>query len=242
VRIGEVEVRYLSHVSFLFTSPGGKTVLTDPLFADGFPWEGARERYLSPPEVDVTDITACDTVFVSHVHGDHCDVDALSAIQKNTGAPILAPAEVLEAIAHAGGNSGLLVEVVEGGTCELGDFALTTFAGYDGSLDEQGRPNKFSLVIECGATRLFYSGDCHEIPPAVRGTEFDAMFCWPHTTDERLKALCADVDAKRFVIMHCDRFEPGNFLCNLDPIEQKRRVEGLVPGIEVVVPERATSL
>jgi L-ascorbate metabolism protein UlaG (beta-lactamase superfamily) len=242
VRIGVFQIDFLGHVCFRFRSPAGRVVLTDPMFAEGFQWEGHRERYLSPPAVKVEAIRECDAVFVSHIHGDHCDVPSLRSIQERTGAAALAPAEVLEALAKAGAAPASLIEAAEGKRTPIGDVALSTFGGYDDSRDARGRPNKFSLLLECGGTRLFYSGDCHQAPPGVRGMSVDAMFCWPHLDDEKLKALCRDVRARTFVVMHCDRFEPGDFLCNLDPDEQKRRVERLVPGIEVIAPERTRTL
>ena len=38
--------------------------------------------------------------------------------------------------------------------------------------------------------------------------------------------------------MHGDRFEPGDFLCNMDYSEQKARLEKLLPDVEVIIPER----
>jgi len=242
VKIGQIQVDFLAHVCFRFRSPGRHIVLTDPLFADGFEWEGHRERYLSPPKVPIKSIAACDVIFVSHIHGDHFDPDAVMAIQDRTGAEVLAPAEVLEALQERGADVGLLVEAGDGTSLEYGDMMLSTFAGYDNSLDERGRANKFSLVLECGDTRIFYSGDCHELPPRVRGAKVDAMFCWPHTDDERLKALARGLQAERFVLMHCDRFEPGDFLCNRNLRKEKTRLERLLPGMKVVAPLRATRL
>jgi len=56
MQIGEFTVSYLSHVSFLFASPQGTTILTDPLFAKMFMWQGHIEFYLSPPDISPKDI------------------------------------------------------------------------------------------------------------------------------------------------------------------------------------------
>jgi L-ascorbate metabolism protein UlaG (beta-lactamase superfamily) len=242
VHISDIRVDYLAHVCFRFVSPTGSVVFTDPFFADGFPWEGHWERYLSPPDVDLADISRCDAIFISHIHGDHCDPQAVTAIHRRTGCRVVAPADVLELLAQKGADPSLLCEAKEGARFTFGDVALTTYCGYDDSFDARGRPNKFSLVIECGPARLFYSGDCHALPPGVRGMEVDAMFCWPHPDEATLKALCSGLRARKFVLMHCDRFEPGAFFCNQDFEAQKRRVESLVPGISVIAPERATVL
>lgn len=242
MKIGEIEFLYLAHASFLFRTPQGKTLLTDPFFAGGFEWHGRWEKHLSPPELGVRDVRECDVIFVSHSHGDHFDPDAILSIQERTEARVLAAGEILEVLRKKGADVSRLVEATEGACHGLGDLAVRTYAGYDDSYDRLGRPNKFSLLIETGPTRLFYSGDCHELPPAVRGMSVAAMFCWPHTDAARLEALCRGISASRFVIMHCDRFEPGDFLCNKDVQAEKRRIETIVPGIEVVVPERHSAL
>ena len=117
-------------------------------------------------------------------------------------------------------------------------LVLHTYGGYDRAYDRFGRPNKFSALIEGEGTSLFYSGDCHELPPMVLGARVDAMFCWPHPDDEALVKLCRGLHPRQFVLMHGDRFEPGEFICNLDMQQQKKRLEALVPGMEVVIPER----
>ncbi|MBN1672049.1 MAG: MBL fold metallo-hydrolase [Kiritimatiellae bacterium] len=242
MQIQDVDVTYLSHVCFRFKSPRGKTLITDPMYAPEFPWEGHIEKYLSPPAVPVADIRACDAVFVSHIHGDHFDPDAVLTIQKNTGAKVIAPPDVLDKLRAKGADKALLFQATDGAAFAFGDLRVRTFGGYDNSFDEHRRCNKFAILIDVGHTSLFYSGDCHELPPGVRGTEVDALFSWPQNTPELHRAFCADIKAKRFVIMHCDRFAPGDFLCNMDPEDQKRRLDGLVPGLEIVVPVRAETL
>ena len=64
MRIGTIDIDYLGHVCFLFRSTQGNILITDPFFADGFQWNGHFEKYLTPPDVSVSDITECDAVFV----------------------------------------------------------------------------------------------------------------------------------------------------------------------------------
>lgn len=238
MKIDAIDVSYVGHVCFCFCSPGGAVLLTDPLFASGFMWEGHREDYLSPPAVSLKGLGRCDCVFVTHEHGDHFDPEAVLTVLDRTDAHVVAPAEVLETLAREGAESGRFLEAREGDGFTFGDLRLSTYCGYDDSFDPQGRPNKFSAIIESGAARLFYSGDCHDIPPALKGTEVDAMLCWPHTDPLRLEALCAGLKAQRFVIMHCDRFAPGDFMCNMDPEKEAKRVRRAAPSMEVIAPER----
>ena len=238
MRFGSVEVDFISHVSFLFRSPGGAVVLTDPLFSGAFEWQGHIEQYLSPPPFPPEDVARCSALFISHVHGDHYDPEAVRAIRRRTGCRVLAPAEVIEDLAEQGEAAEGLMAVEEGRELAEGDFALTPMAGYDGSEDAAGRPNKFSLLLGCGGTELFYSGDCHNPPPALRGREVEAVFLWPHPDEEKVAAFAEAVRFRFWVLMHGDRFAPGDFLCNLDLEAERRRIQSLVPGVDVVVPER----
>jgi len=242
LRIGAFDVRYVSHVCFLFTSPGGNVVLTDPLFAEGFEWKGKVEKYLSPPEIAVGDITRCDAVFVSHIHGDHYDPDTIKTLVNNTAATVWAPPDVTEDLAGRGVTPERLVPLAEGASLSAGDVEATAYAGYDNSFDEEGRANKFSLLLQADGTRIFYSGDCHDPPPAMSGQEVDATFAWPHPDDGKLAGFCRAFKMPQYVLMHGDKFEPGDFFCNFDYAAEKRRVEAVLPNVEVVVPERVRSI
>lgn len=238
MRIGDFTVSYISHVSFLFRSPRGTVILTDPLFAKGFMWNGHFESYLSPPYISLEEITLCDAISVSHIHGDHCDHEAIKNIHGRTNARILAPDDVLESLQTVGIPDEYLVHIEDGVEVDIGDVGLVPLSGYDNSSDEKERPNKFSTIIKTDATSIFYSGDCHEIPPGLRGRSLDAVFLWPHPDDERLVQFGENVDFSKFVLMHGDRFDPGDFLCNMDYSEQKTRVERLLPDVEVIIPKR----
>jgi L-ascorbate metabolism protein UlaG (beta-lactamase superfamily) len=240
MEFGPIHSTYFGHVTFLFRAHRGGTLLADPFWADGFDWAGHREKRLTPPAASVEAVETCDAIFVSHIHGDHFDPEAIENIHRRTGTKVIAAAEVLEALAARGLPQADLLEAGEGREFTFGELKLTTHCGYDGSFDSRGRPNKFSLTIACKRTQLLYSGDCHSLPPAVRGQRFDALFCWA-PDDAELDDLVGGIRFKQFVLMHTDRFEPGAFLCNQDPAEQKRRLEARYPGIRVVVPERAGS-
>ncbi len=239
MKIGNFDIDYISHVSFLFQSQKGTVILTDVLFAEGFEWAGHFERYLSPPDISLQDIKKCDAIFVSHIHGDHYDPDAIKDIHERTKCVILAPDDVLESLNSLGISEDYLRHISDGKEMTLKDVTLTTLAGYDNSHDNEKRPNKFSLLISDGQTRLFYSGDCHEVPPKLKGQNVDAIFYWPHPVDEKLMQFSNSFEFRKFVMMHGDRFEPGDFFCNMDYDEQKRRLEKMLPDVEIIIPERA---
>ncbi len=236
--IGGFAVEFMAHVFFRFRSPGGRVLLTDPLYAEKFFFEGHGERYLSPPAVPVESLRQADAVFVSHLHGDHCDTGTLLAIQRQTGARIVGPPEVLETLRDKGAAAGALDEAWEGRALTWGDLTLRTLAGYDRSRDGKGRENKFSAVIESGDTRLFYAGDCNNVPPAAKGLAVEAVFFWPHPKGDKVAAICQSFSCRRLVLMHGDRFEPGQFFCNYDLAREKERLQPFLPGWEIIVPPR----
>ena len=238
MRFDDVEVHHISHVSFIFRSPGGAVLVTDPLFAGAFEWQGHIEQYLSPPAFPPEHITRCDAIFISHIHGDHYDPDAVSRIRRQTACRVLAPHEVVEDLLERDESAEGLMSLEDGKDISEADLIVTPMAGYDESLDSEGRPNKFSALIRCGETQLFYSGDCHNPPPALRGRGVEAIFLWPHPDEEKIRAFADAVRFDAWVLMHGDRFEPGDFLCNLDLAEELRRVQKLVPHADVIVPTR----
>lgn len=136
-----------------------------------------------------------------------------------------------------------LVAANEGERFEFSDLEVSVFCGYDDSFDKKGRPNKFSLVLENASTAFFYSGDCHSLPPAVLGRRFNAIFCWSMCDNEtKIRGLCEDIKTSKFVMMHGDRFEPGNFFCNRDMEKDKNIMQKLFPDLEIIIPNRISKL
>ncbi|HUT33510.1 MAG TPA: MBL fold metallo-hydrolase [Planctomycetota bacterium] len=238
LRFHDIQAHFLAHVAFLFRSRAGTVLLTDPMFAGAFEWQGHIEQYLSPPAFPPEAIAKCDLLFVSHIHGDHYDPDAIARIRRTTGCRVLGPPEVVDDLCERGEAADGLVALADGQVVTEGDLSLTAMAGYDDSADARGRPNKFSALITCGETTLFYGGDCHEVPPALRGRQVSALFWWPHDHEATIGAFAEAVRFPVWVLMHGDRFHPGSFLCNLDLAAERRRVQPLVPHADVIVPKR----
>jgi len=237
LQIGELRIAFLSHTTFLFGLPDGTVLLTDPYFCGEFEWEGHTERHMQRPDVRPDAIARCSAIFVSHIHGDHCDPAAIRLIASRTGARVLAPHDVLEQPALGSLRQESLCPLHDGQSIQIGSLALEILGGYDDSFDARGRMNKFSLLLEHGATRLWFSGDCHALPPSLPGRTLDAIFCW--TYPDLLAALQGMKPLpRRLVMMHHDLHVPGDFWCNRDPRQDAHVVSQHLPGVEVLVPDR----
>jgi L-ascorbate metabolism protein UlaG (beta-lactamase superfamily) len=250
MKIGGMNIGFVTHTSFLFGSAGGAVILTEPYFLGGYvnpppKRQGQnlthifrRELHLQRPDVQPEYVTQCDAIFISHIHTDHCDLEATRLIVNRTEARVFAAPDILDQLAALGTPVERLVEATDGGVLAVKDLRLTALGGYDDSFDEKGRMNKFSLLVEDGGTTLWQSGDCHNLPPALNGNALDAVFCWtiPNTL-ERIAGL--NPPPERFVVMHCDQHEPGQFWCKLNPEQQAEVVRAALPdSVEVIVPDR----
>jgi hypothetical protein len=240
MQIGCVDIGFVGHVTFLFRSPGGTVLLTDPYFNGSFPWEHGTETHLQRSDVRPASITTCDAIFVSHIHGDRCDLDAIREISGRAGALVVAPPDVCDRLASDGLGADVVRPIEDGAHLTVGDVALTCLGGYDNSFDDRKRMNKFSLLATCGDTKIWYSGDCHHMPPALAGTKVDAAFSW--TSPDAVDGIAAlRPPPARLVVTHHDLHEPGHFWCSRDPEAEARSVSEKMPGTEVIVPDRLGS-
>lgn len=237
MKFGEIDVAFVCHTTFLFSTKEGRVLLTDPYFSGGFQWQGQQEKHLQRPDMRPETIDKCDVIFVSHDHGDHFDPHAIRVILENNDAIVLAPPEIMEQLEAMGLDNGRFWVATENTKLKIGDLRLTAMGGYDDAYDEHGRMNKFSILIESRATTLWYSGDCHRLPPGLSGKSLDAVFSWtiPHTV-EHMREL--NPLPKRFIVTHCDQHTPGHFWCNRDPWEEARFVSEVLPEVKVFVPHR----
>jgi len=146
----------------------------------------------------------------------------------------------VEALSQLGIPNSALATTSDGQTIRVGAIDLEIQGGYDDSFDSKGRMNKFSLLATLGATTIWYSGDCHALPPALQGRRLDAVFCWS-SPDVVAHLARITPPPKRFVIMHHDKHEPGMFWCSRDAAQDALALSRKLPGVEVLVPDRLGS-
>ena len=144
IKIGGIEIAFISHTSFLFRTHESRIVLTDPYFSGGFVRQGRYEQHFQRPDIRAQSISRCDVVFVSHNHGDHFDPEGIGIIVGNTGARVFGPHEVLDSLAVSGLPRDLLHEATEGSPLVIGDLRLSALGNYDDVVDGNGRTSKGS--------------------------------------------------------------------------------------------------
>lgn len=82
VNPGEMAATFVGHSTFLFQFPGGRNVLTDPVWSDRVsPVTFAGPKRVRPPALAFADLPPIQTVLVSHGHYDHLDLTTLRRLE-----------------------------------------------------------------------------------------------------------------------------------------------------------------
>jgi L-ascorbate metabolism protein UlaG (beta-lactamase superfamily) len=141
---------WLGHATFLFQSPGGKRILTDPWIA-GNPASPEPKRR----------ITELDVILVSHGHEDH--TGDLVSIARATGAHVISTYEIAQWLERKGIQN--TAPMGHGGTQQVGGIAITMVdAVHTSSVVENGQvvylgnPAGYVVRFEDGLT-VYYAGD-----------------------------------------------------------------------------------
>jgi L-ascorbate metabolism protein UlaG (beta-lactamase superfamily) len=139
--------RFLSHSFFSITTPGGKTIITDP-WIEGNP--------LCP--IKLGDIKAADIVLVSHDHFDHC-AQAVD-IAKKTGATVVAQPETIarfkSQLGLADKNAVFGGGMNTGGSVQIAGITVTMTQAFHSSAT--ACPAGYIVKMEDGTT-FYHAGD-----------------------------------------------------------------------------------
>ena len=83
---GSVAIFWLAQAGFVFKTPTGKIIYTDPYLTDYvqrvLPEYGLAFKRIMPKLIEVDEVDA-DYIVSTHSHQDHLDVDALPILVKN---------------------------------------------------------------------------------------------------------------------------------------------------------------
>jgi L-ascorbate metabolism protein UlaG (beta-lactamase superfamily) len=141
---------WLGHATFLFRSPGGTRILTDPwLTANPATPDSAKK------------IDAVDLILVTHGHGDH--TDDLVPIARATGAPVVSTYEIALWLERKGlqntspmGHGG--TQTIRGLAISMVEAVHTSSVLEDGKVLAMGRAAGYVVRFEDGLT-IYFAGD-----------------------------------------------------------------------------------
>jgi len=152
-RVGETEITWFGHACVEVVSPGGKTILFDPWFANP----------LSPRAPEAVD--RCDLLLVTHGHSDHLGNALQIASRTRPSWPAIHELSLWLGRNYAGKDE--VIGMNKGGTCEAAGLRVT-MTGADHSAGDWnaggettlylGEPAGFVVELEDG-TRLYHAGD-----------------------------------------------------------------------------------
>jgi len=218
---------FIGHASFLIES-GNSRILLDPFFKDKFWWYDHYEYRITPLRVKPTNIPCPHAILVTHEHGDHFDHETiLEILDRCKNIPVYSTRPVIEQLYKKRRGKYHVVHRNHG--ILLRDIKITPIQ------NTEETTNKYSFLLEKDKKKLFYSGDCHKMPPDLTKITkiIDVLIIWPkeEVIEDFLK-----LSVKNIILMHYDKFKPGKFLCNINPSKFRERLIKKYPKINVMIP------
>ncbi len=246
---------------------GGESVVIDHILG----WKSI-EPYIGPPRTPLLPTGKpgeATAAFVTHLHTDHTDAEALGAALSE-GARLYRPPVMEGEPLETGGVAVAEMELAEAGldqvlmdeweTVEAGPFTATAVPAVDGFGDPQ-----ISWVLEAGGKRLIHAGDTLFHGSwwliQMRFGPFDAAFLpvngaltsFPHRqpasgleaslSPEQAVAAARILGARRLVPIHYDGIhEPPLYEQTGDIIPRLEAAVGEVEGLELLVMEEGSVL
>jgi L-ascorbate metabolism protein UlaG (beta-lactamase superfamily) len=223
---------YVNHAGFLIVSRDGMRALIDPFLSPTFAWKVKVERQLDPAPFRSRDLAPCHILAVTHDHGDHFDVETCRAVlDASPGCALVAPETVIAQARDAGLGPSRFVAGTPGSQVEIDDLSIVCLANR-GNEDDSPCP-RFSYLLRSpsGAT-VFHSGDSHGPSPSWSGVveQPDVALLWPAQIEETIGAI----HPRRVWLMHWGRFDPGDFLCNVDVTGVASTLRARFPEVEII--------
>jgi L-ascorbate metabolism protein UlaG (beta-lactamase superfamily) len=145
-----------------------KRIVIDPYLSNSLAekYKGTPRPHerMMPPPVSPDGILYVDLVACTHAHTDHMDPGTLPTLLKqNPNAILLNPRAMKEqALIRSGVSEDRLALIGAGETSELGSIKITaTRAAHETLETDVNGDHKFlGYVFDCGALRIWHSGDC----------------------------------------------------------------------------------
>ena len=229
-----VSLMHVCHSCFLLRSAGGTTLLVDPYFGGDFRWKAHKETHLEPaPALTADQLKDIGGIVVTHDHPDHCQPDALNTLMNNNKCELWGPAGIYRRAVEVGVDNRRVNKVEAFQRFKIGDFEILALPN-KGS--EDTKPcMRMSFIFSCGEISIMHGGDSHGPSPSwsnhVEGINLALL--WPNHVERTVSFIRPE----SVVVTHCDRFEPGDFICGYDVMEINERITRKVRGPVVFKPE-----
>jgi len=225
---------HICHSCFLMHSAGGTTILIDPYFGGPFRWKAHDEKHVGPPPaIRPEEIEKLDGIVITHDHPDHCQPDALYRIMSRHRCELWGPSGIYRRAVEVGIDNRRVNKVEAFQHFKVGDIQVTALPN-KGS--EDTKPcMRMSYLFARDEITVFHGGDSHGPSPAWSGHVDGATLAllWPN----HIGRAVSFVKPFSVALMHCDRFDPGDFLCGYDGDEIRARLRKKSRGGKVLAPE-----
>ena len=158
VEPGSIAIFWLGQAGFVFKTPAGKIVFTDPYLTDYvqrvLPEYGLGFKRVMPKLIEADEVEA-DYVVSTHSHQDHLDADALPILLKKPRIHFIGSPDCREFYEKAGIAQDRFTVVHERETLKLDDFSLTGVAADHGEL----APDALGYLFDFGGIKVWQVGD-----------------------------------------------------------------------------------
>ena len=155
---GTLAIFWLAQAGFVFKTPAGKIVYTDPYLTDyvqrALPEYGQAFKRVMPKLIGAEEVEA-DYVVSTHSHQDHLDVDALPGLLKNPRIHFVGSPDCGKYYIEAGVPENRYTILHKGETLHLGDFSLTGVYADHGEL----APDALGILFNFGGIKVWQVGD-----------------------------------------------------------------------------------
>jgi L-ascorbate 6-phosphate lactonase len=163
VEAGSLAVFWLGQAGFVFKTPVGTIVYTDPYLTDyvqrALPEYGLGFKRIMPKLIEADEVEA-DYVVSTHSHQDHLDADALPILLKNPRIHFIGAPDCRQHYEKAGIPPERFTIIHRGQTLNLGDFSLTGVHADHGEL----APDAMGMLFDFGGIQVWQVGDTAYCP------------------------------------------------------------------------------
>lgn len=224
------EITLIGNEGFRIATPSA-TILMDAFY-------GAIPGLASAPALGAAGARRADLILVTHAHWDHFQADAVAAAARRTGAKVVGPGAVTQALRGAVAPEALVR--LEPAAARRG-FALSEKVELPGATVTAFRTfhamGHNSYLVETPTFRFFHDGDNEDtrrVDPDALG-RLDALFIGPWQGSGWVEFIERLAPARWF-LMHLseeelDQHEAGEFLPDLcDHVPLPERLVVLRPG------------